>query len=404
MMTGVAAIGGADQKLFTGWTADSVEVTRIRAELSELWRSWATLHGAPSGDILPGDREQVFMRPSTVNVIAVTETIEEAQRTAELLLSLPDYSPSRSIVLARHGAGGGQPFAVQLFVDERVLHRSSSPTRIEVIVISAPPGHDEALASIATTLLVPDLPDVLYVPFEPVAPNPLLHNLRESCDGILVDTVSARDAGASLEFLRACASIRNTLGLGDLVWTRLRTWRDLIAQFYDQPAALASLEFITDVQIVHAASGPDVRSGRTAALLIAGWLASRLGWRTPGELIPTGTGYRLTLRSGGRGKSREVLLHISEGTSDFSCASLERVTLTATGDQASTFSVERVGESAIMTSSSTPHVPDMTRLVHSSCPPDNVILAAKLRRLRIDPVYRDALEIAATLWPEGFDL
>ena len=32
---------------------------------------------------------------------------------------------------------------------------------------------------------------------------------------------------------------------------------------------------------------------------------------------------------------------------------------------------------------------------------DRVILAAKLRRLRVDTVYLEALEVASTLWPEG---
>lgn len=164
-----------------------------------------------------------------------------------------------------------------------------------------------------------------------------------------------------------------------------------------------SLEHISNVEIAYAPQGESGRSGLTAALIIAGWLGSRLGWRTPGELIPVGDAFRLTLRAGGRGKSREVLLHLSPGRSEFSCSSLERVTLIAEGPHPSTFSVERTGESAITTFSSAPGVADMTRLVHSACPSDHVILAAKLRRLRIDPVYREALEFAASLWPEGFE-
>lgn len=399
-MTAIASATPSDQRQSTSWSAPAVDVPRIRTELRQLWLHRDQRSETPTSAVAAGDFD--FMRPSTVNVIAVTETAEQAAATAELLLKLPDYSPSRSIVLARSAPSAEDLFTVQLVIDERVLHRSSSPIRVEVIVICAPPGNDEALASLATTLLLPDLPDVLYVPGDPVATNPLLLNLRERTDGMLVDTVATRDVGASLEFLRTTAGIRNRLGLGDLVWTRLRTWRDLIAQFYDQPAALASLEAITSVSIVHAPVAAGGRSGLTASLLIAGWLASRLDWRTPGELIPEESGYRLTLRAGGKGKSREVLLTITEGTGSFSCSSLERVTLTATGSQASTFRVERVGESVIMTSSSTPHVPEMSRLVHSSCPSDNTILAAKLRRLRIDSVYCEALDVAAILWPEGF--
>ncbi len=393
----------ATERLSTHWRADSIEVPRIRAELDSLWREWLMRYGTAVGESIISDRDPVYMRPSTVNVIAVAESASRAAATAELLIDLPDYSPSRSIVLTRSPQSQEPPFAVDLTIDERVLHRSSSPTRIEVITLSGPVGSDEILASIASTLLVPDLPDVLYLPGGPVTESQLMLGLFEGVDGILVDTVASGDVGSTLESLRRASTIRNALGLGDMVWTRLRTWRDLIAQFYDQPTALGSLDHISDVQIVYGKRHDDGRSGLTAALLIAGWLGSRLGWRTPGELIPADHGYRLTLRAGGRGKSREVLLHISEGESEYSCSSLERVTMVAGGPQPSTFSVERVGESAITTFSSAPHMADMTRLVHSDCPPDRVILAAKLRRLRIDTVYREALEFAASLWPEGFE-
>jgi len=272
-----------------------------------------------------------------------------------------------------------------------------------VITLTAPPGNDEMLASIASPLLVADLPDVLFVPGEPFAGNALVSTFLDSIDGVLVDTVASNKVGDTLEFLTRAASHKTRLGLGDLVWTRLRTWRDLVAQFFDQPSALACLDQVDEVRIVYAPPNGDGRSGLTAGLLMAGWLASRLGWRVPGEFISASKEHRLTLRAGERGKSREVLLHLVEGTSPFSCSSLESVRLAASGSEPSVFHVERADEAAITTFSSSAHVADMTRLVHSSCPADRVILAAKLRRLRVDPVYLEALDVASTLWPEGFD-
>jgi glucose-6-phosphate dehydrogenase assembly protein OpcA len=391
------------EPLVTRWTAPSIEVARVRAELGRLWEAWTARYGEPVGIAQTGHRDQVYMRPSTVNLIAIVESEEEAARTADVLASLPDYSASRSIVLCRNAGGGDGPFGVRIAISERVLHRSSAPTRVEVITLSAPPGNDDLMASIASPLLVPDLPDVLYVPAEPFARNPLVQSLLDRSDGLLVDTVEIERVGETLAFLSEVPATRSRLGLGDLVWTRLRTWRDLVAQFYDQPAALASLEQIDEVRIVYAPPDGSGRSGLTAGLLFAGWLASRLEWRTPGELIPSGDAFRLTLRAGGRGKSREVLLHLSAGTSPFSCSSLERVRLSSQGPESCVFDVHRTDESAITTFSSTPQAADLTRLVHASCPSDRVILAAKLRRLRIDPVYLKALEVAATLWPEGFE-
>lgn len=393
------------EPLTTRWDAPAIEVERVRDELATLWVEWTYRYGESAAVVTSDLREQVYMRPSTMNVIAVTEGEEAAARIGGVLGSLPDYSPSRSIVLSRNkeNDGAASQFGVRIEINERRVLKSSSPIHVEVITLTAPAGNDEILASISTPLLVPDLPDVLFVPGEPFAGNELVTNLLDSIDGLLVDTVASSNVGDTLAFLSKAASLRLRMGIGDLVWTRLRTWRDLIAQFFDQPSALACLDQIDEARIVYAPPDGAGRSGLTAGLLMAGWLSSRLGWRAPGDLIPAQEGYRLTLRAGERGRSREVLLHLVQGTSPLSCSSLENVRLSAGGAEPSVFSVERTDEAAITTYSSSQHVADMTRLVHSSCPSDRVILAAKLRRLRIDTVYLEALAVASALWPEGFD-
>ena len=74
-------------RLSTRWDAETIEVSRIRWELDELWRQWALRSGAAVESNSTSGREQVYMRPSTVNVIAVTESVKEAATTAELLIS-----------------------------------------------------------------------------------------------------------------------------------------------------------------------------------------------------------------------------------------------------------------------------------------------------------------------------
>jgi glucose-6-phosphate dehydrogenase assembly protein OpcA len=391
----------ATEPLTTRWDTSTIEVERVRDELATLWVEWAYRYGESAAIVTGDTREQVYMRPSTMNVIAVTDGEEPAARIGDVLGSLPDYSPTRSIVLAR--SDRGSRFGVRIEINERRVLKSSSPVYIEVITLTGPAGSDEILASISTPLRVPDLPDVLFVPGEPIAGNALVEGLLDRVDGLLVDTVTSRNVGDTLAFLTRAASLRLRMGIGDLVWTRLRTWRDLVAQFFDQPSALACLDLLDEARIVYAPPDGNGRSGLTAGLLMAGWLASRLGWRAPGELIPTSGGHRLTLRAGERGRSREVLLYLLEGTSTLSCSSLESVRLSSSGREPCVFSVERTDEAAITTFSSSQHVADMTRLVHSSCPADRVILAAKLRRLRVDTVYLEALEVASTLWPEGFE-
>ncbi len=399
-----ADLASTSEPMVAEWTASNLEVRRIRAALDKLWVDWADRSvGSPAG-MATDQQDQAFMRPSTINAIAIADSEGEATRLEATLATLQEYSPSRSIILSRSGSGIGEDrCSVRIEVAERRASRSSSPTRIEIITLVAPSGNDEMLASMANALLLPDLPDVLVVLGEPLANNGLVASLLERTDGLLVDTVSTHRVGETLDYLLRASQLRNRLGVGDLVWTRLRTWRDLLAQFFDQPAARGALDRIDDVRIVYAPRKEDDRSGLTAALLVAGWLGSRLGWRAPGDLIPSNGGFRLTLRAGERGKSREVLLSLQEGKSNLSCSSLESVRLATKGGEPCEFLVERRDEAAITTLSSTAEMAHMTRLVHASCPADGTILAAKLRRLRYDSVYIEALELASVLWPPGFE-
>lgn len=390
--------------MFGEWTASTLEVRRIRAALDQLWIDWTDRYVGSPSEATSDRQDQAYMRPSTINAIAIADSDEEATRMATTLATLQEYSPSRSIVLSRNSAGNGEDrCSVRIEVAERRATRSSAPIRIEVITLMAPSGNDDMLASMANSLLLPDLPEVLVVLGEPLANNGLVASLIERTDGLLVDTVSTQRVGETLDYLLRASQLKNRLGVGDLVWTRLRTWRDLLAQFFDQPAARGELDRIDDVRIIYAPRNEVDRSGLTAALLTAGWLGSRLGWRAPGDLIPSNAGYRLTLRAGDRGKSREVLLSLEEGRSKLLCSSLESVRLASKGGDPSEFLVERRDEAAITTLSSTAEMAHMTRLVHSSCPADGTILAAKLRRLRYDTVYLEALELASVLWPPGFE-
>jgi len=58
----------------------------------------------------------------------------------------------------------------------------------------------------------------------------------------------------------------------DLAWLRTTPWRERLAASFDLPSRLEALRHINELNIRH-------RDGSSAsALLLAGWLASRLGW------------------------------------------------------------------------------------------------------------------------------
>lgn len=385
------------------WESNAIEIGRIRLALAEQWRRWEAEYPDPS--IIDADStEQVYMRASTVNVIVAVDTESDAKWAEESLSHLSDYSPSRILILVRNGRPAGETtYGVRVEVEEREHTRGVAPVRLETITILAPEGNDQSLASLSSPLLIPDLPDVLFVPYGPIAGNLLVSSLFELVDILVVDSVWTQHAGASFAVLADNTTRQDVSDINDIAWSRLLVWRQLVAQFFDQPTALDSLETIEEVEITYAPTSDEGRCGRSAALLTAGWLATRLGWRAPGEMVSFRDGWRSTLRAGEKGKSREIVLTLVEGADDYGCGCLEQIRIEAGGHSRGTFEVRRTSEEEITTTSSHADVADVTRIVHSRCPDDRSLISQELRRLHEDPTYTAALDFATLLWPAGMD-
>ncbi len=393
----------AEPQIEIAWESRAIEVARIHAAIEECWKMWEERH--PNGSVIEADSaEQVYMHTSTVNVIVAVETEQDASRAAETLTQLTDYSPSRLLILARSGRPeGGEIYSVRIQVEEREHTPGVAPVRLETVTILAPPGNDQSLASLSSPLLIPDLPDVLFVPFGPISNNPLVSGLCELVDILIVDSVWMLETGATLAVLAGHNTRQDVGEVNDIAWARLQVWRQLIAQFFDQPATLESLAAIEEVQIVFSPVSGEGRCGRSSGLLLAGWLATRLGWRAPGELVSSRNGWRSTLRVGESGKSREIVLTLAEGGDVESCNCIEKIQIVAGGDAQGTFEVERTADDEIATTSELSGSPPVTRLVHSGCSDERTLISQELRRLHEDPTYTAALDFATLLWPAGLD-
>jgi glucose-6-phosphate dehydrogenase assembly protein OpcA len=344
------------------------------------------------------------MRTSTVNVIVAVDTKEDAKWAEECLSHLSDYSPSRILILVRNGRpADAKTYSVRVEVEEREHTRGIAPVRLETITILAPPENDQSLASLTSPLLIPDLPDVLFVPYGPVADNLLVSSLFELVDILVVDTVWTQDSGATFAVLADNSTRQDVGDINDIAWSRLLVWRQLVAQFFDQPTALDSLAAIEEVEITYAPTTDEGRCGRSAALLMAGWLATRLGWRAPGEMVSVRDGWRSTLRTGEKGKSREIVLTLVVGQDDYGCGCLQQIRLVAGGQSRGIFDVHRTSEEEITTTSDHGEMAAVTRIVHSRCPDDRSLISQELRRLHEDPTYTAALDFATLLWPAGLD-
>ena len=105
---------------------------------------------------------------------------------SDVPVNLPDISPSRVVILSSQH-GWAQNLKVGVDIEERPNKPPHAPTRIEVISVR---GRGERLASVATPLLVPELPDFVWCTTPEFAQDPVLDELSEQVDRITVDSAA----------------------------------------------------------------------------------------------------------------------------------------------------------------------------------------------------------------------
>lgn len=384
------------------WQAPTIDANAVQKTLQSLWAEIAEERQIGAGRPRAAT-DTATMRTRTINLIAIADDPADAERIKKTVISLTEFFPSRTVILVRKaGEKVKDGLAVTVAVEEYPINRNQAPIRFETITVSVAAGREELLASVAAPVLVPELPDFVWCPSATFTNSTLLADLLDITDRLIVDTALIGDPSKPLRFLATLAADKNSGSphLSDTAWTRLTPWRQMIAQFFDQAATQPCLDAIEDVTITYGGTDTHGRSGLTAGLLMAGWLCTRLGWRAPGEeLVRSKDGWKLTLRAGAKGKSREVILTLKQVDPELVGPCLGSVTINSGVAAPGVFRVERVSPESIETTSEL--TSKVSRTVYVRNLDDARLLSLELRVFGSDPVYHDALTFAANLWPEG---
>jgi glucose-6-phosphate dehydrogenase assembly protein OpcA len=350
----------------------------------------------------------VTARAATLNLIATTRSRADAARVQKTIASLSDIYPSRTTILIAdpaQGAAAEPGMDVQVDLLEQEATRGRPAVVFECITVDVSTENERQLASIASPLLVPDLPDFLWWSADMAGGGALFAELVSISDRLIVDSALSSNVAGGLKGLLAFAgSGKEHAAVSDFAWARLTPWRRLTTQFFDVPAALPILDLIDEATLTYANS-PHHWSGFTSALLYAGWLGSRLNWRMPGELLPVrgdSNVWRATLRAGAAGQQREVTLTLRPTAKPLAASTLLDVRLAADGGKAGYFTVERLDADEICTTSDSQEMPNMVRTVFTPLPEEADLLGEELRMFGRDPIFEAALAFAADLAPAGF--
>jgi glucose-6-phosphate dehydrogenase assembly protein OpcA len=252
-----------------------LDVTAVERELRMLWQD-------STADQF--DEEIVLMRACVANLIIVLSNESGLDELNKTLQELSAVHPNRAIVnvAARHA--GDQD--IELFVSSFNQSDSKGRKRLsgEEIVLIARGKFVPELPSAALPLLIPDLPTFLWWHDDLEFDDRTFLDFCRAADRLVIDSVDDQNTRTTMFALaRLFAQGRQQqLGISDINWARLTSWRGLLASFYDSERCKSPLTRISGVEIDYSASENDPAEVAPQALMILGWLASRLKW----ELAP----------------------------------------------------------------------------------------------------------------------
>lgn len=307
-------------------TGSALEIVQIERELQRLWKDAAESSTKSGGGPVVRACSMTLVAPCSNDlqfdhVAQVVEQTAFRQPCRAILVKVDlenDNSELEASVSTVCALGGPQ--------QKRVCH--------EQIQFFASAG---ALANVSPAilgLLVPDVPAWLWTPCEKLLVTPMVEELSNSCDAILLDShrfsepfhaldraISiARDhrANRALEFAGTTSTAGTGFGVVDLEWVRLQIYFDATASAFENPAARPILNDIQSLRIEYASHGPGSGEeshtvnltnprARITPALYAAWFASRLGWEMDGSHARD-VGATTEMRFASRGATRRVTL------------------------------------------------------------------------------------------------
>jgi glucose-6-phosphate dehydrogenase assembly protein OpcA len=228
--------------------------------------------------------------PARALNMIVFEDAEWAGEVANRLRGVGRYHASRLVVLS-YSRGRDRLDARASVVAEGDPRPGELGLLRETVVVELGERHLDDLYTIADPLVVSDLPTLLWSPH---GHHEVVRELLGLAQAVLLDSVDEDDPREAAE--RACELSREAYVV-DLAWLRSTPWRERIATTFDPPALRRELGTISAVRIRH-----HPESG-IAAMLLVGWLASRLGWEV-GRLVAQGH----ELSGGAHGRRQDIEL------------------------------------------------------------------------------------------------
>ena len=269
--------------------AKTLDVDAVERELAVLWKESA--RDAQSDDEPQSDDEEALLRSRVANLMVFLANESEIAEAQETIGELSVIHPCRALMVV--GERDAEDRDIELYVSAVCQSGKPSPARhlcCEEVTLIARGHFASELPSAAIPLLVPDLPVFLWWR-DVLRFDKIFSRLSQAADRLILDSADFQNPLSDLSSLAQFFNRdeHEAVAISDVNWARLTSWRSLLASFYDVQKYRIELDRINDVQIDFVAPGSRPEALAPQALLIAGWLASRLGWSVTYEQPPQET-------------------------------------------------------------------------------------------------------------------
>ena len=268
-----------------------VPLGRVDRELKKLW-----------------DSDEAKTRASLMNFAIYSENVADLERNNKLLEQITSEHACRAMLILFQ-PGGPEPKARAWINALCRPYQGKQVVCSEQLSFFLEGGNAAQVQNIVFAHLDSDLP--LAVWWQGDLTSNFEERFYSEIDRLFIDSAEWKDPQAEFEMLEEAHDGKTSdFEVHDLSWTRSHFLRSALAGCFQDAVALSKLPHVEQIEITHAPGQ------RLAALLLAAWIAVRLGY----TVDPGGKAIRFVKREGGT-----VRLALREGVSG---CSLQQLALT----------------------------------------------------------------------------
>jgi glucose-6-phosphate dehydrogenase assembly protein OpcA len=369
-----------------GGKAPTINVDAIERELTALWQQAS--QDEENGGVT---------RASMFNLLVYVPSRAEARKLDEILTDITARRPCRAILIVADAEAPEELLTAEVTSRCTLPSASSKQVCCEQVTITAGGAQADEVPSAVAPLLLTDLPVYLWWYAIPrLADKALFRRLVDLSDRVVIDSANFRDQEADLASMATV--LKDTprwTALSDLNWARLTAWRALLAGFYDIHDYRPLLARLKQVTIRYAPPTADSSLIPTRALLLAGWLASRLRWSIqPGSAKRTNESTSFEISVDGR----TFRLEFAHTRREIEPGHLALVTLESDEAQPVSFTVRRSADGQrIETSVTRGEQKSAQRILSYEGLSETELIGKELEILGHDRVYEQAVLAAGEM-------